>query len=589
MNFDRNIKEKMEGMGVPHAGEDWSKMESMLDDFMPPVVVSEFDQNIKDKITQVKGATQPDWSRMSQALDNELGFENHSFDDLIAARVLQFNPGKNANWDKMSRALDQDVQPGKSVHLFDRQIKRALAGLVATAQPRWKDMSFALDADPVLGDPQAFDARVKEEVEHTNGPGTAANSWPRMEQQLQMQELRRRRILRSKFAELAAVLLLLLSFPGLFTLLNQGSEEQVVSSTPETVLEKENGTNPSFSESVETKELSEEVISSVDNQAVAPARQDSKEELGGSAASISSTISTGGIDQISGTTAGAQVMGESSEMAAPYITNDAESEEQGDQEITKAKAFEPLAFMMHTGLDTEQTPATLSAYRAVNSDKQRNLRMAPIVYVSAQAQFRHNEVLVSGFNGDNKLIYHNQIQPGLAVGLTTGIWDLELGALPFQIEHEGLPGQHTFVDYPNEEATYRREYLSSDVRGWIVPLRGRFHMPVSDRLSMHALAGLSGTFLTESEQVFQEQFHDWIEEEPQGGDNRPDRVVRITDNNFFLDAELGLGLNYQLNPRWRVFAEGSTFIPLEGTRTIGENADEYSQYGLSFGVQFLLK
>lgn len=586
MSFDRYIREKIEGVGASHAGEDWSKMEAMLDDFMPLVDVSEFDQHIKDRVSQVEGETQPDWSRMGHALDTELGVGDHNFDHLIATKVLQFNPGKNANWDKMSQALDKDVQPGKSMHLFDRQIKRAMAGLVATAQPSWKDFSFALDADPVLGDAQAFDARVKEEVEHTSGPGMASDTWPRMEQQLQTQELRRRRILRSKFAELAAVLLLLLSFPGLFTLMHQGGEQHVLSSTQETVLDKENVSNQSISETVETNALSEEIISSNGKQVI-PVSRDTKKESGGSASVIGSTISTGGVDQTAESIAGSQNM--ASEMGTPVIENDTEVQRGFDQEITGARAIESLSFIMKTGLDTEQATPTLSAYQAVNTDKQRKLRNAPILYVSVQAQFRHNEIFVPGFNGDNKLIYNNQIQPSMAIGLTTGIWDLEIGALPFQIEHEGLPGQHTFVDYPDEEATYRREYLGSDVSAWIVPLRGRYHMPVNDRLSMHALAGLNGTFLTASEQVFQEQFHDWIDEEPQGGGNRPDRVVRITDNNFFLDAELGLGMNYQLNPRWRVFAEGSTFIPLEGTRTIGKNADEYSQYGLSFGVQFLLK
>ena len=589
MNFDRDIRDKMEGLEPFHSNKNWSKMESLLNEEMPLADYSSFDQDIKEKLTHLEATSNPDWSRMNQALDEEMGEAGDNFDHVLAAKVLQFNPEKNANWDKMAQALDNEVAPGKYVHLFDRQIKRALAALVAAGQPRWNDMSFALDADPVLGDPQAFDTRVKEEMENTDGPGAASESWPRMEQQLQTQEMRRKRIIRSKFAELAAVLLLLISFPGLFTLMNQSDAEKAISGIGQTGANEEGFVNQNRDQRKASENVAKSIASLATEQAGRTLEDKAAEEIS-STSSVSSPMngimSDGEVSADEGLVTVEEV---SKAPVFPALEKDKEKQEIAGQEQFSVKTFESLAFIPNKKVFGQDDLKKLPDFLAFTNEEKDNIRVLPLFYVAAQAQFRHHEIFVPGFSGDNKLYYHNQIQPGLAIGLTNGLWDLEIGASPFHIQHEGLSGQHTFVDYPEEEATYKRSYLNSQVSGWIVPLRGRYHMPINGKLSLHALAGFSGTFLTESEQLFQEEFHDWIDEEPQGGDPRPDRVVKLSDSDFFLDAELGLGMNYRLNQRWRVFAEGSTFIPLEGTRNIGENADEYAQYGLNFGVQFILK
>ncbi len=591
MNFDRDIKEGIERLQVASEGKDWSRMESMLNEIMPVSASALFDRDIKEKVAEAEGASQPDWSRMSQTLDNELGQSGNNFDNIIAAKVLQFDPEKNANWDKMSQALDRDAQPGKSMHMFDREIKRALVGLVAAVQPRWNDMSFALDADPVLGDPQAFDSRIKEEIEHTEGAGQASSSWPRMEQHLLMQGQRRRQILRSKFAEMAAVLLLLLSFPGLFTLFNQGEQEQTIRSVEKAAPDKHNATQKSISALAGTNELTElnEPAGQANDVEGTPQTSHQKAEEktralpGSNRASFAGANDGGALEPVPA------VDGNAQEMTVPVIDKRADEDQVSDQSRAEAEDFQSLAFVVNTDLDADKQTILFPPFQSVESKRRGTHRTAPLLYLSAQAQFRHYEILIPGLSGSNRLIYKNQVQPGMAIGLTSGVWDLELGVFPFQLEHNGLPGQQTFVDYPEDEATFRREYKSSRLEGLVVPLRGRYHMPVTDRFYLHALAGLNGTFLSESEQVFPEEFHEWSNNDNTGGNNLPDRVDRFNDSNFFLDAELGLGVNYRLNPRWRVFAEGSTYIPLGGIRAIGENADEYSQHGLSIGFQFLLK
>lgn len=588
MNFDRDIRDKMEGMEPFPSKKNWSRMESLLDEAMPLSDYSSFDQDVKEKLTHLEASSNADWSRMSQALDEAMGEAGDNFDHVLAAKVLQFNPEKNANWDKMAQALDKEVEPGKFVHLFDRQIKRALAALVAAGQPRWNDMSFALDADPILGDPQAFDTRVKEEIENTDGTGAAAESWPRMEQQLQTQEMRRKRIIRSKLAELAAVLLLLLSFPGLFTLMNQSDAEKSISGIGQTDANEEKFVDQNLDQRI----VSENVAQSIGSVATRQTERTLEDKAGEESSSTSSVSSRQNAVMSKGEDFAEGLANEEDGSEAsvfPTLGEDKEEQEIAGQKQIGIETIESLAFIVNNKVFGQDDREKLPDFLAFTNEQKENFHVLPSLYVAAQAQFRHHEIFVPGFSGDNKLYYHNQIQPGLAIGLTNGLWDLEIGASPFHIQHEGLSGQHTFVDYPEEEATYKRSYLNSQVSGWIVPLRGRYHMPINGKLSLHALAGFSGTFLTESEQLFQEEFHDWIDEEPQGGDPRPDRVVKLSDSNFFLDAELGLGMNYRLNQRWRVFAEGSTFIPLEGTRNIGENADEYAQYGLNFGVQFILK
>lgn len=122
------------------------------------------------------------------------------------------------DWDRFVGRVEESESQMDSG--FDTQIRDAMAGLGAGLTPDWPKMEEILNADE-----RQFDQQIKETVENFEVPYNPA-TWPTLHARVSAEEKMRRRFIHVKVLEIAAVLILFLTFYNFFPVLKSSVLQQ---------------------------------------------------------------------------------------------------------------------------------------------------------------------------------------------------------------------------------------------------------------------------------------------------------------------------------------------------------------------------
>lgn len=149
---------------------------------------------------------------------------NREFDRWLRESLSSFQPEYDpSQWEDLTKRIAEEEQHEDMG--FDEQIRRAVLPLGSEAPPDWTHMEQMLDADE-----HAFDTQIRETVEHLSVPYTP-ESWSALHTKVDEDDRMRRRLIRTKVLEVAAILIALFTFSNFFPVIRnsviQSSQEDL--------------------------------------------------------------------------------------------------------------------------------------------------------------------------------------------------------------------------------------------------------------------------------------------------------------------------------------------------------------------------
>lgn len=585
-NFDKDIQgtlDQLSGSSSPK----WQHMSGMLDD-----QIDSFDHAINEKLeTYSPSDSKSDWSKMQSSLD-DLDVDA-PFDRLIAASMLSFSPEGEPNWHSLDKELDHVAQTQSSDSLFDQRVRSAIAHLNVSQDSDWTNMKFALDSDALLGDNAAFDEHIKNYGTRNTEIGNKHWSW--VKNRLDLQDARQRRIALSKALEISLFLIIMVLLP--LTWQPKEEEKQKVLDT--------NRIYASTDENEETQGLAtnylnlstgnNEMIQYHSHVAVNGDGQESATTIKEESSTLRSVRNTSRVEQnpqVRGTDEKPTIMASRDDGKKAYSISELSSQPivsliaEDEHDLSSIESLPNRNLLVTRGLTNDEFALKI-APTAHSLARNGMAIMTWRPYASAGLTMNHLEVKLSNLDLSKELIERPKWIPTteFGVGLSNKKWDIETGVSRLRLTN--LPSDTTYAEIADNEyvVTLNRDLYEH----WSVPIRGRLHLPIQNRVNLFVELGLNANWITESPQVRYSD-KETGQELPEGGPLRLEEIYETDKElkDFYLHANIGMGISYSLSDRLRFLAYSRMMVPFsEGS--FSETGDSWDNIQVGLGAQYFLR
>lgn len=489
---------------------------------------------------------------MEQHLQNQDSFDQHIFSKLAALE----SPMPDGSWDAFSQILDAEL-PASPEAAFDAILKKSVGTIGASASTNnWDSLSRLMDKDPILGNTpeNVADYAVRSKLNYSE-PSYNPQHWQQLSDKLDLQDDRTVKVVLFKSIELALIFALLLTTFNYYvpTNLFEQKRKNVEDSPKQQLPGKKRAATKDVPMAANTPQYLEP--------------SDYLAENGGAIFASEFGNGVGGAMSVAALTTNSNGTTRSNDGAA-------------DQLPLLLPSLLPLGekalqFGFSPKSNLVASSSTKGAIRlGVSSTLDRNYVLTPYEASSNEAAYTSQ---VWGYGA------------GVSIAYQKGKWELESGV---NYSNKKYQPKATIIQNTSPRAIYESYSVKSVNMDIVeVPLNVRYHFAKKQKVKVYASAGVSMNLAMNANYDRVEYYPILSPQQPRIAATNPvkDGLLHggTFNNNSYLTANIGAGLEYALTEKRSVFLQTAYHHSLnEGG--VGPKNDRLNNFSIQAGARITL-